>query len=320
MRDGRSLGARAGWLTGGLAQAMLLAGVLVTTACTPAAPPPAPVPVAPAAPAPVASAESQALAARYGAVQARLLDNGLLRTDGGGADTPFTDAMLARAFLSVAFFEEFSGGEITGQRNAIPLQRWEGSIRVSLQIGASVPPDQAAADRVTVSSYLSRLSRLTGLPITLDDRNPNFFIHIGSVNERAALGPKLTQELPGLTAPQVQAATNLPSDAYCQALSQSEGASPIYSRAAVVIPAEHPLLLKQACLHEEIAQALGLTNDSNLARPSIFNDDQEFAFLTRMDELMLRILYSPELRPGMSAEQARPVVETLATRLLDGQT
>ena len=87
-----------------------------------------------------------------------------------------------------------------------------------------------------------------------------------------------------------------------------------------VIPAEHPALMLQACLHEEIAQALGLPNDSNLARPSIFNDDQEFALLTRMDELMLKILYSPELHPGMTADEARPVVEVLATRLLDGQT
>ncbi len=296
--------------------ALLLAAL---TACAPPKAPEAPPPLAPP-PVVVASPESQALAVKYAGVQARLLDNGLLRSDGGGPDTPFTDTMLARAFLSVAFFEEFKGGEMTGETGAIALQRWEGPIRVSLQIGASVPADEAAADRVTVSSYLARMSRLTGLPITLDDRRPNFFVHIGSIEERAALGPKLTQELPGLTEPQVQAATNLPANAYCQALSQSEGDSPIYSRAAIVIPAEHPLLLKQACLHEEIAQALGLSNDSNVARPSIFNDDQEFALLTRMDEAMLRILYSPELRPGMTLDQARPVVESLATRLLDGQT
>ncbi|NBZ88653.1 DUF2927 domain-containing protein [Stagnihabitans tardus] len=310
MRDGRTL-----WAGGALA-----AGLLALAACAPVQPPRAPAPMAAPPPAPVASAASQALSARYAAVQARLLDNGLLRTDGGGEDTPFTDAMLARAFLSVAFFEEFSGGEITGQRNAIPLQRWNGPIRVSLQIGASVPPDQAAADRVMVSSYLARLSRLTGLPITLNASNPNFFIHIGSLEERAALGPKIAAEMPGLTDSQLAAATHMPDSAYCQVLSQSDGDSPIYTRAAAVIPAEHPLLLMQTCLHEELAQALGLPNDSNIARPSIFNDDQEFALLTRMDELMLRILYSPDLRPGMTAEEARPVVESLATRLMDGQT
>jgi hypothetical protein len=44
-----------------------------------------------------------------------------------------------------------------------------------------------------------------------------------------------------------------------------------------VIRAEHPDLLRLSCLHEEIAQGLGLPNDSPRARPSIFNDDEEFA-------------------------------------------
>lgn len=35
---------------------------------------------------------------------------------------------------------------------------------------------------------------------------------------------------------------------------------------------------------------------------------------------MLRILYSPELRPGMSAAEARPIVETLARRLTGGDS
>lgn len=288
-------------------------------ACAPKAPP-APVPEAPPRVVEV-SPESRALAAHYAEVQANLLQNGLLRTDGGGDDTPFTDAMLARAFLSVAFYVEYAGGEISSgsHASAVTLQRWDGPIRVALDIGASVPADQAASERATVASYLGRLSRLTGLQITLDDRSPNFWLHIGSVDERAALGAKIAAEMPGLTDSQLDSAIHLNPDTFCQVLSQSDD-DKTYTRAVAVIPAEHPALLMQACLHEELAQALGLPNDSNLARPSIFNDDQEFALLTRMDEAMLRILYSPELAPGMTETQARPVVETLATRLLDGQT
>ena len=44
---------------------------------------------------------------------------------------------------------------------------------------------------------------------------------------------------------------------------------------------------------------MGLANDSPDARPSVFNDDEEFAFLTRHDELLLKMLYDPRLRPGM---------------------
>ena len=305
-------------------RALKLLAVLSLAACTTQAPTEPAAPAAPepavVAPAPKASAASEALAARYAQMQANLLRDGLLRTDGGGQDTPFTDRMLADAFLSVAFYEEYAGGEVTNHsRAAIPLQRWTQPVRVGLKIGASVPAETAAADRATVASYLARLSRLTGLQIALDDRRPNFFLHIASLDERAALGPQIAAEMPGLTPGQLASATHLSDEAFCQVLSQTDDATQTYSRAVAVIPSEHPALLLQACLHEEIAQALGLPNDSNLARPSIFNDDQEFALLTRMDELMLRMLYSPSLRPGMSAEAARPVVQDLASRLVDGE-
>ncbi|HAW48219.1 MAG TPA: hypothetical protein DCX34_13450, partial [Roseovarius sp.] len=60
-------------------------------------------------------------------------------------------------------------------------------------------------------------------------------------------------------------------------------------------------------------QGLGLANDSPRARPSIFNDDDEFAWLTTHDEMLLRLLYHPDLSPGMTADEARPILR----RLLD---
>ena len=78
--------------------------------------------------------------------------------------------------------------------------------------------------------------------------------------------------------------------------------------------------MRLSCIHEEIAQGLGLANDSPTARPSIFNDDEEFALLTTQDELMLKILYNPALRPGMTESEARPIVESLAARLLGGDS
>ena len=66
-------------------------------------------------------------------------------------------------------------------------------------------------------------------------------------------------------------------------------------------------------MHEELAQGLGLANDSPAARPSIFNDDDEFALLTRHDEILLELLYDPALKPGMTPDEARPILR----RLLD---
>lgn len=290
---------------------------------TPVAPavPPADAPPVPVAEAPRETAASATMRAYYGQVQASLLSLGLLRTDMGGPDTPFTDRQLADNFLKIALFEEYARGQVSTTRsvNPIRLLRWTQPVRVALIFGPSVPERKRATDTLRVASYLARLQRVTGHPISLNDSNPNFWVHIASIDERAALGPQLTSELTELTTGQILSATNMDRDTYCQVLTQSNPVTSAYVAAVAVIPSEHPDLLRLSCIHEEIAQALGLPNDSNAARPSIFNDDEEFALLTRQDELMLRILYDPRLRNGMTEAEARPVVEELASRLAGGE-
>jgi hypothetical protein len=87
----------------------------------------------------------------------------------------------------------------------------------------------------------------------------------------------------------------------------------------VVIGSETTGLLRQACLHEEIVQALGLANDHPDVRPSIFNDDGEFALLTEHDEHLLHILYDPRLKPGMTVDEAMPVVRRIVAGIPLGQ-
>jgi hypothetical protein len=96
----------------------------------------------------------------------------------------------------------------------------------------------------------------------------------------------------------------------------SQNAEQRYARAIALIRAELPPLLRRSCLHEELAQGMGLANDSPAARPSIFNDDEEFAELTRHDELLLQILYDPRLAPGMTEAEALPIVRVIAAELL----
>ncbi|PJF09104.1 DUF2927 domain-containing protein [Pseudorhodobacter sp. MZDSW-24AT] len=287
-------------------------------------------PKAPARPAPAAvqvpqtppSAASEAVRQHFARVQADLLSNGLLRTDGGGRDTPFTDRMLAENFIRIALYDEYvrgAGGPIQRQ-TASRLRRWESPVRVGLRFGASVSPQARATDTARVRSYLARLSRLTSHPISLSDAQPNFMIYIVNEDERRALGPTVNAELPGLSAGELAGITNMPLSTYCLVYAMSEGNTGRYSRAFAVIRSEHPDLLRLSCMHEEIAQGLGLANDSPRARPSIFNDDEEFALLTRQDELMLRMLYNPALRTGMTESEARPIIESLARALLGGES
>jgi len=286
----------------------------------PVAPVASPASIAPAPPAETPA--SAAARAHYARVQAQLLSQGLLRTDAGGPDTPFTDRMLAENFIRVALFDEYTrttGGPVQRMTES-RLRKWQAPVRVALRFGPATPPDRRAADTARVASFLQRLSRITGHPIGLNDASPNFFIHVVTEDERRTLGPQIRSVLPGLSGSEVAAITDMPRSTYCLVYAMSGNDGSTYTRAFAVIRAEHPDLLRLSCLHEEIAQGLGLANDSPTARPSIFNDDEEFALLTRQDELMLKMLYNPALRPGMTEYQARPIVESLAARLLGGET
>jgi hypothetical protein len=74
-------------------------------------------------------------------------------------------------------------------------------------------------------------------------------------------------------------------------------------------------LSRLSCIEEEIIQSLGLRNDDPRVRPSIFNDDDEFALLTQHDEYLLRILYDKRLRPGMRSDEARPIVRQIVDEI-----
>jgi hypothetical protein len=305
----------------------ILMTLVASTACLALAACDRPVagPTAPIAPLPqgpvVPTPKSASAHAYYQQVQQVLLSQGLLRTD-PGTDIPFTDRMLADNFMRIALYDEYrrgTGGFVREETKS-RLRRWEAPVRIGVRFGASVPTERQATDLARIASFAARLSAVTGHPITLDDANPNFLIQVVSEDEREALGPKVRAFLPNLAPADVAGITNMPRTTYCLVYALSAGNSGDYTRAFAVIRAEHPDLLRLSCLHEELTQGLGLPNDSPRARPSIFNDDEEFALLTDHDELLLRMLYSPELRPGMTPEEARPIVESLARRLMGGES
>jgi hypothetical protein len=282
-----------------------------------------PVPVtAPESPvaAPAPSPASQAARQHYAKVQADLLSRGLMRTDSGTTDAPYTDRMLADTFIRVALYDEYirSDRGLVAQPVQSRLRRWDQPVRVSLRFGESVPADRQATDRARIGSFLSRLQTISGHPIRLSETQPNFFIYVVDEEERQALGPAIHALLPGLGAADVAGITDMPRATYCLVYALSSGSGSTYNKAFAVIRAEHPDLMRLSCLHEEITQGLGLANDSPSARPSIFNDDEEFALLTPMDELLLKMLYSPRLTPGMTEAEARPIVDSLATDLIGG--
>ena len=263
------------------------------------------------------SQQSASLRNYLNQVQTAQLTQGLLRQDRGGADTPYTADVLARNFEQIAFFNEYDG-DFSGRGGASPLRRWQAPVRMQLIFGAGVPPSQRSSDAMAVKKYASRLSRVTGHPIVVGDA-PNFVVIIAGEDDRAKALQEAARRVPGISDTSLRALRNMRRDTYCAVAAYATGPdASTYTAAVAVIRAENPDLLRLSCIHEELAQGLGLANDSPAARPSIFNDDDEFALLTRHDELLLKMLYDPRLTIGMSAEQAAPITRIIARELTGG--
>ena len=156
---------RGTWMAAALA-GVALAGCELAMPVTPVATPRArpatlPAPISVARP---TSEKSAALRSYFAQVQTAQTSSGLLRTDGGGQDAPFSADMLARNFEKIAFYNEYDSN-FQGRGGQSPLRRWAGPVRMEVVFGASVPPSVRARDSGDIHGYAERLARATGHPI-----------------------------------------------------------------------------------------------------------------------------------------------------------
>jgi hypothetical protein len=56
---------------------------------------------------------------------------------------------------------------------------------------------------------------------------------------------------------------------------------------------------------------MGVPNDDNTVRPSVFNDPGGATTLAEIDRIMLRLLYDERLEPGMAWEEAEPIARQI---------
>ncbi|WP_439143041.1 DUF2927 domain-containing protein [Planktotalea sp.] len=273
-------------------------------------------PARPVTPVPRPQSEaSKELASYYNRIQSDLLVQGLLRTDGGRPDTPYTDTMLARNFERIAFFDEYSGGGLgAANGQAGRLKRWQGPVRFNVEFGSNISATKQERYSANVTRYAARLARSTGHPIGVSPTSANFHVLVMSEDDRGYVQQRVRELVPRIDPQALRIFGNLPRSIHCLVVAFSgSGNSYGYGQAIALIRAEHPDLMLRSCIHEELAQGLGLANDSPAARPSIFNDDDEFALLTTHDAHLLGMLYDPRLETGMTLEAARPIIRQMAT-------
>lgn len=87
------------------------------------------------------------------------------------------------------------------------------------------------------------------------------------------------------------------------------------SRAAIFLPPDSTPQDIRDCLNEEITQALGPANDLYRLPDSIWNDDNFHGLATSFDMLMLRALYQPEFRSGMTREAVAAALPKVLRRV-----
>ena len=160
------------------------------------------------------------------------------------------------------------------------------------------------------------LRALTGLQISEVGNTHRLQIHFLDNKSRIALGEKL-KNWPRWKFASKHLIDGMPGivcGAYNQRLKGER-----HPTVLIVIRDEVDGILRRACIEEEIAQAFGPGADHPAARPSIFNDDQEFALLTEHDEYLFRILHDPRLRNGMKKDEAMPIVRRIIAELRPGK-
>jgi hypothetical protein len=241
---------------------------------------------------------------------------GLLRTERAPADAPFTNADLIENFRQIIFYDEsvVEDGIYRQQRAPRNLEKFESDISYSV-IGEGV----SEVDLAQIAGIVKRISRATGLKIEEGEAEESEIrLMILNRAERKALAARLRENT---------RMTALPNHLEADMVGNVCAAFPLEGRVIpviylIVIPDEVSGLLRHVCIEEEFAQAFGPAGDYDEARPSIFNDDHEFAFFTVHDERLFRVLYDPRLKNGMTEEQAMPIVRRIVEEYWpqDGKT
>lgn len=194
-----------------------------------------------------------------------------------GAQMPTQD-LLVRQFQAIAFSNEHGGAHRFGR-----LIRWTDPIQVE------VSGPNASAYMPEVNRHLAKLRGLTALPIEV--------IGAWAPWKRANLEIVFTTG-----AYDAQAA--------CRTEIRDRNYRIVHAR--VFIHGPNPAL-RRHCIAEELTQAMGLADDSQLIADSIFDDDSRAQQLWPWDELMVLTLYDRRLRPGMSVSQAMPYVRMVVS-------
>lgn len=215
---------------------------------------------------------------------------------------------LLEHFDSVVF-----GSEYAEVKSAERVQKWMSPIRVSISTmqgkminkpggGRELKLEHARPSSTQVDmirKHLTTLVKITGAVSEKSDKKngkpANFVIKFVP---RIVMGQ-------GFLAKDVdpKIIARLGKAGVCYFLTRSISTGAMF-RSLIVVNNELPADQMDACLLEEMTQAMGLPNDSDIVQPSIFNQASTQRELSKNDVILLKTLYDKRLPAGTPRRDA----------------
>ena len=185
------------------------------------------------------------------------------------------------------------------------IAKWDGTVRIAFH-GRRVLP----LHRRFVKIHLQTLADLTRLRFEMlkpGEKEQSLDIDLFFV-------PRADMEKIPIPGVDPRLIAKLASTGGCYFLSWPNSESRIV-KAVIVINVERDKFDINHCLLEEISQSLGLPNDSNLMRPSLFSDRDQLTEPSRTDRILLKTLYHPRMKAGLERTEALRVARKIIAEL-----
>ena len=203
----------------------------------------------------------------YSRLEESKVSLGLLRQDGGGADTPFDFDDIVEAFEQLAFYNEYDidKNKLLPNSNAVSLAKWKSNTNISVRFGRSVDEKQKDKDLKEINGLISNLSKITSHKIKISQQNVNMYVVVAKQKEIKSLISEIGLKRPEFDPKRIPIITQLPKDIHCMAMtSMSSEPNSAISSALVIIRNELPDIMRRACIHRDIASRS--TSASSTAR------------------------------------------------------
>ena len=218
----------------------------------------------------------------------------LVPFDQAAADTTRRPAVedIVRLFETVVF-----GSELDPKLASKVVAKWQSPIRLAIQ----GKPGERHVE--FLGRHAATLSGLTGFSIALAGPGE-------AANITVAFVPRTQMAKIQIGGVAQNLIERLAAPGGCYFISWQKPVGTLIG-AAIVVNTDRDSARINHCLLEELTQTLGLPNDTDLLRPSIFSDHDYLLELSRPDVILVRTLYDPRLKPGMAKAEALAVAAAI---------